>query len=577
MPGRKMTLPTRKTAFRLLSAVALATVASAMVGCSSDRGSPTDSTASTEHAGSIGLDLQLAPGFTLNSVSYAITGPSGFAKAGTIDVSNSTKISALLGPLPTGKGYSVTLSASSVQGLGTCGGSASFDIVAGKTTPVTVKVTCHEADRSGNVLINGQLNVCPVIDGLSASPGEVAVGGSIALAVAAHDSDAAPSALAYNWTASSGSLSSDSVASPTFTCKSAGVVTLNVTVSDGDTTPGCADSGSFKVQCSTATATSCSDFDSITAALGELTVDCRGTIDPNDYSIGQDGRLRPNFEACPSDERDPRRSHMVRILQMLALQHASDLPNVVECTAGRFKKLKDKFAERGISTCPTWSNKKVLNPITRDVLAKLAPLYPDLGEEETPVTLKGGFVPPPELAALKVKSTYTVSLPPGTSQQCATPAACATACAEVFPGFVIPPPAGVPAPPEDTIMVDPDSWWGAELFEPMANPDPNNMDAQFYHQMGFVLPTPGAKYGALERWNPCSTPIPTAPAALTATTVPGLDPSCFSEKCNYYAGGGVDNPVFIKTKLQKWCVDPTGADTTTCLSYCGTKPPPPAF
>ena len=572
---RKTTLPNRKTALRLLAAVNLAIAAAAvMVGCDGD--SPPTSTASTEHAGSIGLDLQLAPGFTLDTVSYVITGPAGFARSGVIDVSNSTKISALIASLPVGKGFSITPSANAVQGIGSCSGSASFDIVAKQTTAVTVRVTCHETARSGSALINGQLNVCPVIDGLSATPGEVIVGGSIALGVAAHDSDAGPSALSYHWTASSGSLSSDAVAKPIFKCTSAGTATLNVTVSDGDPTAGCADSSSLTVQCSSAT--SCAGYDSTTAALGELTADCRGTVDPNDYVLGQDGRLAPRFDSCPLDANDPKRPRMIRILQLLSIQHASDLPDVIRCTAGRFEKLKAKFAASGITQCPTWTDKKVQNPITPAVIDKLAPLLPDLGEEDTKITFRGPVVLPPELSALKVKSTYTVTFPQGNDQKCGTAAACAAACAEVFPGFVIPSIPGVPPLPDDTILVDPDTWWDHEIYDPM-NPDPNNTNPQFYHQMGYVLPTPGEKYGAVERWNPCNaqlglgTGLPSD--ALTVTNHAVTSTDCQSEKCNWWGGGEEDSPSYYKTKMQLWCVEYDKPET--CLSYCGSRTPPPAF
>jgi hypothetical protein len=555
-----------KTTLGLFTALTLTSVGALLVGCSSeDLDHPDGST--NEPAGSVGLALQAAPGFVLNTVSYAITGPSGFAKTGVIDVSNSTKVSALIGSLPAGKGFSITLSGDAVGGVGSCSGSASFDIVARQTTPVPVKIICLESARTGSALINGVLNVCPVIDGLTASPAEVAVGGSVVLGVAAHDRDNAPKPLSYLWKASSGSLSRDSVANPTFTCKSPGTVKLSVSVSDGDPAAKCADTGSLTVECSEQ---SCSGYDSITAALGELTADCRGKIDPNDYVI-REGRLAPAFDSCPLDANDPRRPRMVRILQLLSVQRASDLPNVLQCTAGRFKSLKEKFAARGIDQCPSWSNKVVLNPPTAELIKNLSPLLPVLEPEGEPVTFKEPWVAPAELSALKVNSTYTVKVDAATNQQCGTPAQCAAACAEVFPGFVIPNVTGA-ALPEDLILVDPDSWWSEELYSD-SNPNPNNLNAAFYHQMGFVLPTPGQKYGALARWNPCDTPNPgTSPPLLTSDTVSTL---CQSEKCNYWAGGSASNPSYVKVKLQQWCIDYN--DPTTCLSYCGTKPPPPAL
>lgn len=551
-----------KTTLGLLTAMTLAGAAASVVGCQ-DTEDRLGSATQDETVGTVGVALQAAPGFVLNTVSYTITGPSGFTKTGTIDVSNSTKITALISSLPAGKGYSITLSGDAVSGVGSCSGSGSFDIVARQTTQVTIKVTCHETARTGSVLINGQLNVCPVIDGVSASPAEVTIGNSITLGVAAHDGDAGPKPLSYSWKASSGSLSSDSVANPTFTCKTPGTVKLSVAVSDGDPASGCADTSSLTVECSE----SCTSYNSITASLGELTADCRGKIDPNDYFINDAGRLAPAFDSCPLDANDPGRPRMVRILQLLSVQRASDLPSVVQCTAGRFKSLKEKFAASGIDQCPSWTNKQVLNPPTPELIKNLSPLLPNLEPEGEPVTFKEAWVAPPELSALKIKSTYSVKMDTA-NQRCGTPAQCAAACAAVFPGFVVPNTTGA-ALPDDLVMVDPDSWWSEELYSE-TNPDPNNMNAAFYHQMGFVLPTPGEKYGALARWNPCDTPNPGTSLPLT-TTVPTL---CQSEKCNYWAGGSASNPLYVKVKLQQWCID--YKDPTTCLSYCGTRPPPPA-
>ena len=88
-------------------------LASAWIGgCATD---PADS-AQPENTGQIGIDLQLAPGLTLDAVSYTITGPSGFSRTGSIDVTNSTTISAIISGIPFGAGYQITLRGTTVDG-----------------------------------------------------------------------------------------------------------------------------------------------------------------------------------------------------------------------------------------------------------------------------------------------------------------------------------------------------------------------------------------------------------------------------------------------------------------------------
>jgi uncharacterized protein YjiK len=233
---------------RAFIVVALGTVATLGAGCSRDSGSAS----SRSDVGEIGLALQLAPGTTLNSVSYTITGPNSFSLAGTVDVSHSTSLSFVVGNIPAGSGYSIALQGTATDGSTNCMGAAPFDVAAHMTTAVSVHLTCHEAPRTGSVLVNGTLNVCPVVDGISASPAEVLVGSSLALSAAAHDVDGAPAALAYHWTVTAGgTLSAANVASPSLTCMAGGTVTATVSVTDGD----CGDTLSVTVTCTVATGT----------------------------------------------------------------------------------------------------------------------------------------------------------------------------------------------------------------------------------------------------------------------------------------------------------------------------------
>ncbi|HWZ92938.1 MAG TPA: hypothetical protein VNW92_28930 [Polyangiaceae bacterium] len=220
-----------------------------VVGCSST-GEQQSSAPSPEKSGEVGLSLSVGGGITINSASYTITGPNAFSKTGTIDLSAATAFSATIGGIPAGNGYTITLSATATDGSTTCGGSASFNVAARATTAVKVSLDCHQAARTGSVSVNGVLNICPVIDALSANPSEVNVGSSIALSGSAHDSDNGPSPVTYKWSATSGTFSDASAQNPTFTCTAVGVSTITLVASDGDTAAGCADTLTATVTCS---------------------------------------------------------------------------------------------------------------------------------------------------------------------------------------------------------------------------------------------------------------------------------------------------------------------------------------
>ncbi|HEY0870988.1 MAG TPA: hypothetical protein VGD55_11365 [Acidothermaceae bacterium] len=261
----------------LLSVVVVAILASpvvSVVGCSEQP--PT--AAVTAGVGSIDVAV-VQGGVTLSSVSYSITGPSGFSQMGAINVSASATISTLIGGIPAASGYALRLTSTATDGTTTCGGSASFNVTAGSVSTVSVTLDCHQAARTGSVAINGTVNVCPIADGLSASPADVAMGSSVALLIAAHDPDSGPSPLAYSWAAPSGTFSNPTAANPTFTCTALGPVTVTATVSDGDPTAACAASMSAVVTCEPSTllvprslVVSSSTYDRTVGAAAALTV-----------------------------------------------------------------------------------------------------------------------------------------------------------------------------------------------------------------------------------------------------------------------------------------------------------------
>jgi hypothetical protein len=197
---------------------------------------------SVEAAGSVALVLH-GTTTTVNTFTYAITGPNSYM--GTIDVTNASTVSAVIGGVAAGAGYSLTLTGTSTDGHTTCAGSAGpFVVVAHATTSVAVAIDCHAPATTGSVQVNGTVNICPRIDSVGANP---PAGTSISIFSTASDPDHGPQPISYSWTTSSGTLSSATAQNPTLTCTAPGVVSLTLTVSDGD--PGCSDTFNLQVSC----------------------------------------------------------------------------------------------------------------------------------------------------------------------------------------------------------------------------------------------------------------------------------------------------------------------------------------
>ena len=185
--------------------------------------------------------LTLSPGVTITTASYWLIAPDGtIPKTGTVNVGGSkTMPTALvvLSGLPTATTYQLIVSGVASDNVTGCSGSKTFTTPPPSTGEV-VNLTCASPPDAGQALLTTNVNSCPVIDGVSANPASVAVGGTMALGVSAHDPDSGPAVLTYQWTASSGTLSGGTTSSPTFTCTQAGTVTITVAPSDGDSSCG---------------------------------------------------------------------------------------------------------------------------------------------------------------------------------------------------------------------------------------------------------------------------------------------------------------------------------------------------
>jgi Sulfatase len=215
-----------------ISLVFLALAASGqLTGCSREPRSPGE----VEPVGLISLNLTAAPSVTLNSVTYTITG-SGFTKTGSIDTSGSPTVSGTIGGIPAGKGYNITLTATSVEGGTTFTGSATFDVTAGATTSVTIHLNGSARSGNGSVSVTGTINVNPRIDEVTVTPQTVFVGGAIKLSAVGTDPDGSPQPLSYYWSTTGGVIDDPIGPSATLTSAKPGTFTINLTISDGDAT-----------------------------------------------------------------------------------------------------------------------------------------------------------------------------------------------------------------------------------------------------------------------------------------------------------------------------------------------------
>jgi hypothetical protein len=196
----------------------------------------------------VGFGLQLAPGVTVTQAAYTITGPNNFVSAGNVPVGESTDLTVPVGTLPIGNGYQLSVTAPASDGQTLCEGQATFDVTDASPKSVLVQLVC--AVPSGEVALTATLNICPMIDSLSASPTDVKLGGTVALTSSAHDSDLGPSPLSYKWSINGAPLPPQTQPNLSFVCSQSGTFNFTLSVSDGDITPGCADNLSVVARCS---------------------------------------------------------------------------------------------------------------------------------------------------------------------------------------------------------------------------------------------------------------------------------------------------------------------------------------
>jgi hypothetical protein len=206
------------------------------VGCSAEAGDassnpvavppvPTEGPRGASGAtGGVGVQLKLAGGAEIDVLDWTIAGPDGAAtvvQSSSVAVSGDAAARFLVGGVPSGAGYRISLRGTSTNGSAACSGAAPFAIAARATTDVAVQLACTSAASLA----------CPAWRSLTASAIETRVGSVVTLEATA--SGPAPSALTYAWSATTGSLGTPGSATSTFTCTEAGKATVKLQVGDG--------------------------------------------------------------------------------------------------------------------------------------------------------------------------------------------------------------------------------------------------------------------------------------------------------------------------------------------------------
>jgi len=282
-------------------------VSAAFIGCASE---PLGH-GGEESSGSIGLNLDVAPGVNVDLVEYSITG-NGFTKTGAIDVSGAESISGTIGGIPAGKGYTITLTAKSADNGESFTGSAGFDVVAGKTSAVSVHLKGTTTSGNGSVSVSGTFNVGPVIDELTVTPQKVKIGSKITLTGVAQDADAGPSPLSYYWSTTGGVIDNPIGPTAKLTSTTPGTFTVQLTVSDGEITTASSTTVTFVDPAATGGGGAspnkpnvllviADDYGAEAASLyPSLTGDSGAVPVPNIESLAQNGLVFDNAWASPA-------------------------------------------------------------------------------------------------------------------------------------------------------------------------------------------------------------------------------------------------------------------------------------
>ena len=190
-----------------------------------------------EVVGAVELGLNIAPGVSIDTVQYSITGNGITPINGAVNVrADGSTVAPIIGGLTEGR-YVAELHTLSNDGRTSCQGNGQFMIRRRVTLRITVILDCRQippgAVFTGAVSIGAVFNNCPVLSSYTVSAGTTPVQTPVAVTASASDPDP-DTMLTYNWESlDGGTFQPPDASNATFMCDSPGSKRLRLTVSDG--------------------------------------------------------------------------------------------------------------------------------------------------------------------------------------------------------------------------------------------------------------------------------------------------------------------------------------------------------
>ncbi|HXJ18636.1 MAG TPA: hypothetical protein VMT03_00270 [Polyangia bacterium] len=191
--------------------------------------------------GDLKIAFQVPGGQTIDSVHYAITKTSDSSSLtqGDFNVSdpNATiSLDVALPPTATGQTDTVVLTAMTTGGVSCSTAPTTFTVTSGANTDVMLAMICGTSVPQtvpGTVDITtvvSSSNSCPSITSAVVAPAQTSVGATAAVSATGADPDSDP--LTYGW-APAANFAGPALASTTYTCTTAGLQPITLSISDG--------------------------------------------------------------------------------------------------------------------------------------------------------------------------------------------------------------------------------------------------------------------------------------------------------------------------------------------------------